>query len=43
MILRIIDQLKDFLVIILIGAAVISIVAGDGLKDAIISNGEKKE
>jgi len=34
--LRIIDQFKDFLVIILIAAAVVSIFFGDGLKDAII-------
>jgi len=34
--LRIIDQFKDFLVIILIAAAVISVIVGDGLKDAII-------
>ena len=34
--LRILDQFKDFLVIILIAAAIVSAVAGDGLKDAII-------
>jgi len=34
--LRILDQFKDFLVIILIAAAIVSVVAGDGLKDAII-------
>jgi Ca2+-transporting ATPase len=34
--LRIIDQFKDVLVLILIAAAVISVVVGDGLKDAII-------
>jgi Ca2+-transporting ATPase len=34
--MRVIEQFKDFLVIILIIAAVISIVAGDGLKDAVI-------
>ncbi|MCL2069063.1 MAG: cation-translocating P-type ATPase [Oscillospiraceae bacterium] len=33
---RILEQFKDFLVIILIIAAVISVAAGDGLKDAII-------
>ncbi|MCL2661824.1 MAG: calcium-translocating P-type ATPase, PMCA-type [Oscillospiraceae bacterium] len=36
LILRILDQFKDFLVLILIAAAVISVVVGDGLKDAII-------
>jgi len=36
LILRILDQFKDFLVIILIAAAIISSIAGDGLKDAII-------
>ena len=36
MFLRILDQFKDFLVIILIGAAIISVLVGDGLKDAII-------
>ena len=36
LILRILAQFKDFLVIILILAAIISVVAGDGLKDAII-------
>lgn len=36
LLLRILAQFKDFLVIILIIAAVISVVAGDGLKDAII-------
>ncbi|MCL2679698.1 MAG: cation-translocating P-type ATPase [Dehalococcoidia bacterium] len=36
LILRILDQFKDFLVIILIAAAIVSVVAGDGLKDAII-------
>ena len=34
--LRILDQLKDFLVIILIAAAAVSVFLGDGLKDAII-------
>ena len=34
--LRILDQFKDFLVLILIAAAVVSVVFGDGLKDAII-------
>ena len=34
--LRILDQFKDFLVLILIAAAVVSVIAGDGLKDAII-------
>jgi len=34
--LRILDQFKDFLVLILIAAAVISIFVGEGLKDAII-------
>jgi len=33
---RIMAQFKDFLVIILIVAAVISVIAGDGLKDAIL-------
>jgi len=36
MLLRILDQFKDFLVIILIAAAIISVIVGDGLKDAII-------
>ncbi|MCL2819625.1 MAG: cation-translocating P-type ATPase [Oscillospiraceae bacterium] len=36
LLLRILDQFKDFLVIILIAAAIISVVVGDGLKDAII-------
>jgi len=36
MLARILAQFKDFLVIILILAAIISVVAGDGLKDAII-------
>jgi len=36
MFLRILDQFKDFLVIILIVAAIVSVVFGDGLKDAII-------
>ena len=37
LLLRILDQFKDFLVIILIAAAIISIAVGeDGLKDAII-------
>jgi len=36
MLLRILDQFKDFLVLILIAAAIISVAAGDGLKDAII-------
>ncbi|MCL2638014.1 MAG: cation-translocating P-type ATPase [Oscillospiraceae bacterium] len=39
LLMRILAQFKDFLVIILIAAAVISIVAGDGLKDAIIIMG----
>jgi len=34
--LRILDQFKDFLVIILIAAAVVSVAVGDGLKDALI-------
>jgi len=34
--LRILDQFKDFLVLILIAAAVVSVLVGDGLKDAII-------
>ena len=34
--LRILDQFKDFLVIILIAAAIISAVAGEGLKDSLI-------
>ncbi|MDR2571088.1 MAG: HAD-IC family P-type ATPase, partial [Oscillospiraceae bacterium] len=33
---RIFDQFKDFLVVILIAAAIVSIFVGDGLKDAII-------
>ena len=33
---RILDQFKDFLVIILIAAALISVFFGDGLKDALI-------
>ena len=36
LILRILAQFKDFLVIILIMAAIISVIAGDGLKDAIL-------
>ena len=36
LLLRILDQFKDFLVLILIAAAIVSVVAGDGLKDAII-------
>ena len=36
LLIRVLEQFKDFLVIILIIAAVISVVAGDGLKDAII-------
>jgi len=37
LLLRILDQFKDFLVIILIAAAIVSVVIGDdGLKDAII-------
>jgi len=36
LLLRILAQFKDFLVIILIIAAIISIIAGDGLKDAIL-------
>ena len=34
--LRILSQFKDFLVIILLAAAIISVIAGDGLKDAIL-------
>jgi len=34
--MRILAQFKDFLVIILIAAAIISVIAGDGLKDAIL-------
>jgi len=34
--LRILDQFKDFLVLILIAAAIVSVAVGDGLKDAII-------
>ena len=34
--LRIVDQFKDFLALILIAAAVVSVIFGDGLKDAII-------
>ncbi|MDR2559858.1 MAG: cation-translocating P-type ATPase, partial [Oscillospiraceae bacterium] len=34
--MRILAQFKDFLVIILIAAAIISVIAGDGLKDATI-------
>jgi Ca2+-transporting ATPase len=34
--IRILEQFKDFLVIILIAAAVISVFAGDSLKDAIL-------
>ena len=36
LLLRILDQFKDFLVLILIAAAIISVAVGDGLKDAII-------
>ena len=36
LLLRILAQFKDFLVLILIAAAVISVVAGHGVKDAII-------
>ena len=36
LILRILAQFKDFLVIILILAAIVSVIAGDGLKDAIL-------
>ena len=36
LIFRIFAQFKDFLVIILILAAIVSVVAGDGLKDALI-------
>jgi Ca2+-transporting ATPase len=36
MIFRILAQFKDFLVVILIIAAIISVVFGDGLKDAVI-------
>jgi Ca2+-transporting ATPase len=36
LILRIAAQFKDFLVLILIAAAVISVIAGDGLKDAVL-------
>ncbi|MCL2697058.1 MAG: cation-translocating P-type ATPase [Oscillospiraceae bacterium] len=39
LLMRILAQFKDFLVLILIAAAVISIVAGDGLKDAVIIMG----
>ena len=39
MVVRILAQFKDFLVIILILAATISVIAGDGLKDAIIIMG----
>ena len=34
--IRILAQFKDFLVIILIAAAIVSIIAGDGLKDAML-------
>ncbi|MCL2703153.1 MAG: cation-translocating P-type ATPase [Defluviitaleaceae bacterium] len=34
--LRVLAQFKDFLVIILIIAAIISVIAGDGVKDAVI-------
>ena len=36
LVLRILAQFKDFLVIILIAAAAVSVIAGDGLKDAIL-------
>ena len=36
LIMRILVQFKDFLVLILIAAAIISVVVGDGLKDAIL-------
>ena len=36
LVLRILAQFKDFLVIILVAAAVVSIIFGDGLKDAIL-------
>ena len=36
LLLRILDQFKDFLVIILIAAAIVSAVAGEGLKDSLI-------
>jgi len=36
LLIRILAQFKDFLVIILIIAALISVIAGDGLKDAIL-------
>jgi len=36
LILRVLEQFKDFLVIILIAAAIVSALVGDGLKDAII-------
>jgi len=36
LLMRILAQFKDFLVIILIAAATISVAAGDGLKDAIL-------
>jgi Ca2+-transporting ATPase len=36
LLLRILDQFKDFLVLILIAAAIVSAFIGDGLKDAII-------
>jgi Ca2+-transporting ATPase len=39
MFVRILAQFKDFLVIILILAAAVSVIAGDGLKDAIIIAG----
>ncbi|MCL2456980.1 MAG: HAD-IC family P-type ATPase, partial [Defluviitaleaceae bacterium] len=36
LIMRILEQFKDFLVLILLAAAAISVYAGDGLKDAIL-------
>jgi len=34
--LRVVDQFKDFLALILIAAAIVSVIFGEGLKDAII-------
>ena len=36
LLMRILAQFKDFLVIILIAAAIVSVIAGDGLKDAVL-------